>query len=77
MDKSCPIDTGEIYELLRREGGFLVDLFKAESIEEWKRKMGDPDYPHFPTQRRSDNLRETVLSVEKCGKCKNARSAWL
>ena len=77
MDKSCPIDIDELYELLHREGGVLVDLFKSESIDVRKRKLGDSTYPHLPTKRCSDNFRETVPHRGECGKCKNATSTWL
>ena len=72
VDKTCPIDIDDLYELLHREDGVLVDLFKAESIDERKRKLAEPTYPHLPTSRCVSNLRETVppggemCEVQKC-----------
>ena len=77
VDKTCPIDIDDLYELLHREDGVLVDLFKAESIDEWKRKLGEPTYPTCPLVDASLICAKLFPRGGKCVKCKNAMSGWL
>ena len=77
VDKSCPIIVSELSDLLHKDDGYLENMSREDSIEDWKKTLDPVTKCHVPTKRASANLRETILPGERCAKCRSLRQTWL
>ena len=66
VDKSFPIIVSELSDLLRKDDGYLEDMFRDDCIDAWKKTLDAATKCHVPTKRASANLRETILPGERC-----------
>ena len=77
VDKTCPIIASELPDLPHNDDGFLENLPREDSIEEWGKTSDVFAKQHIPAKRDSDNLRDTILPGERRSKCKSLRQTWL
>ena len=77
VDKTCPIILSELTELLHNDDGYLENLFRDDSIDDWEKTLDAVTKCHVPTKRASGNLRETIIPGERCAKCRSFRQTWL
>ena len=77
IDQSCPLDVDELSKLLHEPNSRLEELFRQESLSDWKKKLAEPSKAYVPTARASDSLANTLLPGEKCRRCKELRQKWM